>query len=117
MPTDCRPGEPAVQAADMHPIVSSQLPAVRELCRRFGVQRLTLFGSAATERFDPASSDLDFLVDFDADPVGLADRYFGLVEALEALFDRPVDLVETRAITNESFRTGVTRACELVYAA
>lgn len=101
----------------MHPIVSAKLPEVRVLCARFGVQRLTLFGSAATERFDPASSDLDFLVEFDGNPVGLANRYFGLVEALEALFDRPVDLVETRAITNEFFRAGVARACELLYAA
>ncbi|MBI5851413.1 MAG: nucleotidyltransferase domain-containing protein [Planctomycetes bacterium] len=101
----------------MHPLVSVKLPAIRALCRQFGVQRLTLFGSGATERFDPSSSDLDFLVDFDRNPVGLADRYFGLVEALEALFERPVDLVETRAITNEYFRAGVARASELLYAA
>lgn len=101
----------------MHPIVSARVPEVRVLCERFGVQRLTLFGSAATARFDPASSDLDFLVEFDANPAGLADRYFGLLEALEALFQRPVDLVEARAITNEYFRAGVARASELLYAA
>jgi predicted nucleotidyltransferase len=101
----------------MHPIVSARIPEVRVLRERFGVQRLTLFGSAATARFDPASSDLDFLVEFDANPAGLADRYFGLLEALEVLFQRPVDLVETRAITNEYFRAGVARASELLYAA
>ncbi len=101
----------------MHPIVTAKIEAVRRLCRAFGVQRLTLFGSAATDRFDVATSDLDFLVEFDGNPVGLADRYFGLVEALEDLFERPVDLVETRAITNEYFRAGIARASELLYAA
>ena len=37
------------------------------LCRAHYVRRLELFGSAATEGWDPASSDLDFLVKFDAE--------------------------------------------------
>ena len=41
-------------------IVETNLPALQALCRRFGVRRLDLFGSAATGRFDPALSDLDF---------------------------------------------------------
>jgi uncharacterized protein with HEPN domain len=46
-------------------IVERNLTAIAELCRRFGVRRLDLFGSAATGRFDPGSSDLDFLVEFE----------------------------------------------------
>jgi uncharacterized protein len=46
-----------------------------ELCRRYGVRRLELFGSAARGQFDPATSDLDFLVlfhrDANADPGGM----------------------------------------------
>ncbi|MGB3969370.1 MAG: nucleotidyltransferase domain-containing protein [Planctomycetota bacterium] len=101
----------------MHAVVQAKVTEIRALCRRFGVQRLTLFGSATTPAFDPASSDLDFLVDFDSNPHDLANRYFGLVEALEELFQRPVDLVETRAITNEFFRAGAARTSELLYAA
>jgi len=51
-------------------IVERNLPALTELCRRFGVRRLDLFGSAATGHFDPARSDLDFLVEFEAPPAG-----------------------------------------------
>jgi uncharacterized protein len=89
-----------------------------DLCRRFGVTRLDVFGSAATAEFDPASSDVDFLVEFD--PVGTMSRfdaYFGLKEALEALFGRPVDLVVPSALTNPYFAEAVERTREPVYAA
>ena len=81
--------------------VAARLPEIAALCRRCGVRRLDLFGSAVTGRFDPARSDLDFLVEFDERP---ADRrpspYFRLLEALEALFQRKVDLVSRRALEN-----------------
>ena len=61
------------------------------LCRAFGVRRLELFGSAASEedRFDPDRSDIDFLVEFDLpDPACHAKAYFGLLAALKDLFSR-----------------------------
>jgi len=86
------------------------------LCRRFGVRRLELFGSAVSGGFD-ARSDLDFLVEFDSpEAPGYADRFFGLLESLEALFGRPVDLVVDSAIRNPYFREAVERAKELLYA-
>jgi len=87
------------------------------LCERFGVRRLELFGSAAGERFNE-SSDLDFLVDFAAaSPSELADRYFGLLEELEGLFGRPIDLVMTAAIKNPYFLQGIQPSRKLLYAA
>ncbi|MDR3535251.1 MAG: nucleotidyltransferase domain-containing protein [Acetobacteraceae bacterium] len=76
--------------------------AIADLCRRFRVRRLDLFGSAATGRgFDPARSDLDLLVAFEPlPPVDYANAYFGLREALEALSGRPVDLVTEAALEN-----------------
>ena len=106
--------------------VTSALPALIEsrradigrICARFGVRRLELFGSAATGTFDPAHSDVDFLVDFDLN--GHPDRfeqYFGMKEALEALFGRPVDLVEEGASTNRYFLESLNRTRRLLYAA
>jgi len=68
------------------------------LCRRFGVRRLDVFGSATGNEFHPASSDMDFLVELEP-PEGMNrfDAFFGLKEGLEALFARPVDLVIRRA--------------------
>ena len=79
--------------------------ALAVLCRRFAVRRLDLFGSAATGRFDPARSDLDFLVSFEELPdAAYADAYFGLREGLEALFGRPVDLLTEPALQNPYLR-------------
>lgn len=86
------------------------------LCRRYGVRRLDLFGSAATGAFDPDRSDVDFLVEFDDDPARLFDRYFGLKESLEALFGRPVDLVSESALENPYFRARVEAERRPVYA-
>ena len=88
------------------------------LCRRFGVRRLELFGSVATGHDDPTTSDVDFLVEFEALPTGTyADAYFGLLEGLEALLGRRVDLVVATAITNPYFRESVDQSRTLVYAA
>jgi uncharacterized protein with HEPN domain/predicted nucleotidyltransferase len=83
-------------------IIEPKLAALAELCRRFHVRRLDLFGSAATGRFDPARSDLDFLVEFEETPAGHSQskNYFGLLAALEALFGRKVDLVSERTLEN-----------------
>lgn len=86
------------------------LAALSALCRRFGVRRLDLFGSAATGRFDPDRSDLDFLVAFDEPlppPSAYADAFFGLREGLEALFGRPVDLLTEPALENPYLRRRV----------
>lgn len=102
----------------MHPIVNAKLPEVRSLCERYHVRKLELFGSAATDRFDPGRSDLDFLVELDpAEPVAHSDRYFGLLFALEDLFARHVDLVETRAIRNPYFLQVIERSRTTLYAA
>jgi predicted nucleotidyltransferase len=90
---------------------------VETICRRFGVRRLDLFGSGVAHRALPESSDLDFVVEF-APPIGpgYADRYFGLKEALEALFRKPVDLVVASAIRNPYFREAVEKTKAPVYA-
>ncbi len=79
--------------------VEDRVEEVRRICRRYGVQRLELFGSATGEGFDLESSDLDFVVSFERrDPPALFDCYFGLKEDLEELFGRGVDLVMEGAV-------------------
>jgi hypothetical protein len=91
---------------------------VTALCRQYHVQRLELFGSALHDDFDPERSDLDFLVEFELLPTGsYAKAYFGLLEALAELFQRPVDLVVASAIRNPYFRESVERNKVLLYAA
>ncbi len=95
-----------------------RMETLARLCRRYGVKRLELSGSAASGSFDTESSDLDFLVDFEPFPPGAyADAFFGLMEDLEKLFGRPVDLVVACAIKNPYFRESVEKSKTLVYAA
>lgn len=86
------------------------------LCRRYGVRRLELFGSAATGAFDHQSSDLDFIVEFESSARSSLDDYFGLKEALEALYERPVDLVMAGAMRNPYFVKSVNETRRVVYA-
>ena len=101
--------------------MSVLLPLDREaivaLCRRHGVVRLSVFGSALTDRFDPKRSDVDLTVEFAADLPDRFGAYFGLKEDLEQLFDRPVDLLVRTAIDNPFFEAEVARTEELLYAA
>jgi predicted nucleotidyltransferase len=96
--------------------VARQRNAIQDLCRHFGVRRLDLFGSAANGTFDPVTSDLDFVATFaDTQVPGLADRYLGFAEALEALFGRPVDVITERSIRNPYFRQAVDSTRQILY--
>jgi uncharacterized protein len=88
----------------MNPLIMEKRDQIVGLCRRYRVRALELFGSATGERFDPATSDLDFLVDYeDVSPKEHAACYFGLLFALEDLFGREVDLVEISAVRTPIF--------------
>jgi uncharacterized protein len=92
----------------MIPLVEDKRAEVAELCGRYGVERLDLFGSATGEGFDPETSDLDFVVSFERrDPRELFERYFGLEDDLEALFRRKVDLVMEGALGESRFAANV----------
>ena len=99
-------------------VIEDRRQEVAELCLRHCVNRLELFGSAAEGQFDPASSDLDFLVEFlPLSPARHADAYFGLLEALQDLFGRDVDLVEVRAVHNPYVLDSINRSRTVIYAA
>jgi predicted nucleotidyltransferase len=99
------------------PLSAQHRAELGALCRRYHVRRLELFGSAASGQDRLGESDLDFLVEFDPPPPGAyADAYFGLLEALQSLFGRPVDLVVASAIKNPYFRQSVEQTKTLLYA-
>ncbi|MGB0766512.1 MAG: nucleotidyltransferase family protein [Phycisphaeraceae bacterium] len=102
----------------MIPQIEQHRQDLTSLCRKFGVARLEIFGSAATAQSDRGARDVDMLVEFlPASEMGPADQYFGLLEALQSLLDRPVDLVCARAMQNPYFIDEVNRSRSLLYAA
>ena len=102
----------------MIPIVEKRVGELEQLCVRYNVSRLDLFGSAVTGEHRPKESDLDFVVEFRPEAFrAYADAYFGLLEALESLFGHPVDLVVDSAIKNPFFRQRVEETRTRLYAA
>lgn len=102
----------------MHEVIEQKLAEIDVLCRRLGVRRLDLFGSALGDSFDPHSSDVDVLVEFAAGPTfDYFETYFALKEGLERIVGRPVDVVSATSIRNPYFRDQVMRTREILYAA
>jgi predicted nucleotidyltransferase len=89
-------------------IIFDKLNEIYELCRKYNVKRLELFGSALRDDFAPERSDIDFLVEYrHHTPEEHYENFFGLWEALQAMFGRDIDLVESSAIKNPYFREAV----------
>ena len=99
--------------------IKQHLDAIRALCQEYGVARLELFDSAATDAFNPARSDIDFVVDYapDTDLGPWQKRYFEFKERLETLLGRPVDLVMAGAMRNPYLIRSVNETRRLLYAA
>ena len=99
------------------PFITQRASELRSLCERHQVKTLALFGSALREDFS-AGSDLDFLVEFcPLQAVEHKRAYFGLAWALEALFDRRVDLVEVKSVRNPYLKNTIEATQETIYAA
>ena len=99
-------------------VVGEQTAELEQLCLHYNVLRLDMFGSAVTSQYRPEESDLDFVVEFQPLPDGAyADTYFGLLEALERLFGKPVDLVVGSAIKNPYFRQSIEETKRPIYEA
>jgi predicted nucleotidyltransferase len=103
----------------MIPLIEEHLDEIAALCREFGVARLEVFGSAATGSFDPARSDVDFLVEYtpETDLGPWIGRHFDLRDQLAEVMGRPVDLVMAGAPRNPYFVRSVNASRRMVYAA
>ena len=100
----------------MIPLIANHADELAEICRRHHVKRLEVFGSVAVGDFNHEKSDIDFLVDYQLLPPSQhADAYFGLLEDLQSIFGRSVDLVEDKAIDNPYFRASVDETRQPVY--
>ena len=97
------------------PHLSLSTDAIAAICRRYGVARLSLFGSVITDRFGP-ESDVDILVEFlPQTRIGL----FGLTameQELSRLLGRRVDL-RTPGDLSRYFRDEVMSRAVVQYAA
>jgi len=108
---------PVSSSESLPPPVAAHRSEIAELCRRYRVRRLAVFGSVLRSDFDPDRSDIDVVVDFGPPALESAARqYFDFKSALERLFDRPVDLVELQAMPDTRLKRLIERTQVPVYA-
>lgn len=98
-------------------LIEINLDKIIQLCRKYKVKSLYVFGSILTPRFNE-SSDVDLLVDFNKKEIPLneyADNFFDFMYSLEDIFGRKVDLVCDDAVRNPYFREELDETKQLIY--
>ncbi|MCP8689380.1 nucleotidyltransferase domain-containing protein [Marinobacterium sp. OS208] len=103
----------------MIPIIAQNKSLIAQACRQHRVKRLVLFGSCVDGRFSEQTSDIDLLVEFEAQlsPVEYSEGYFSLLSIFEDLFHRNVDLLTASSIKNPYLQAAIESNQELLYAA
>jgi predicted nucleotidyltransferase len=102
----------------MQPFIEEKREEIAELCRKHHVRRLSVFGSAVRDDFNPATSDVDLLVEFDPEiPPNYSKNYFSLQDSMVGLFGRQVDLIRDGVIRNTYRLQSINEDKVLIYAA
>ncbi|MHC1707249.1 MAG: nucleotidyltransferase family protein [Bacteroidales bacterium] len=95
--------------------VDRNIQSIKNLCISHGVEKLYLFGSILSEKFNK-ESDIDFIVRFkNIELLKYADNYFDLKFSLEELLNRSVDLLEEPSIKNPYFLESLNESKKLIY--
>lgn len=102
----------------MNDLIEKNIEALQEICRKNSVTELYIFGSVLTNDFSD-QSDLDFayVLRDDLSPIEYGDAFFGLMEDLQSLFKRKIDLVSYRVVKNPIFKQELDRTKISLYAA
>ena len=102
----------------LNSVIQNNLSEIKNLCREYHVSSLFAFGSVCTDKFTE-TSDIDFLVNFENSkipPRDFADNYFDLLDKLEKLLGKEIDLVSERTLSNPYFIKTVSKTKTPVYA-
>jgi uncharacterized protein len=98
-------------------IITDKIQALRELCKRYDVKTLYLFGSVCSDKFNN-DSDIDILISFkDLSIEKYTDNYFELHYRLEELFSRKIDLLTENSLSNPFLIESIEETKQLLYAA
>ncbi|SRR5258706_3246143 len=96
-------------------LIETYKSQIQRLCENHKVKSLYSFGSINTTKFTK-DSDVDLMVDFmTSDPIEYTDNYFDLKFELERIFNRSIDLLESKAIKNPFLRENIDKSKVLIY--
>ena len=95
--------------------LGTYLKDIEKLCKAYNVQSLYAFGSVLTDNFNE-QSDIDLVVDFaDVELENYADNYFDFKFCLQDTLQKPIDLLEEKAIKNPYFKQSINQQRQLIY--
>lgn len=98
----------------MHLIVDN-IQKIRELCKKYKVKTLYVFGSILTSRFND-QSDIDLLVNFNKDEIeDPFINFFDMIYEFQDLLGRKIDLVDETSISNKIFIQNLMATRQLIY--
>lgn len=96
-------------------LIETKIQKIAALCKKHKVNKLFVFGSILTNRFNN-DSDVDLVVTFNKEEVSdYFDNYFDFKYSLEDLFGRKVDLLEEQSIKNPYLKKSVDATKALIY--
>jgi hypothetical protein len=99
-------------------VITTKQQKIVKLCKKYRVQMLEVFGSATHDDFDVVNSDIDFMLEFTPKcNENYADNYFGLLDALQQLFNHSIDLVVRSSVMNPYFLESIEKDAAALYAA
>ena len=103
----------------MHPSIAKHKDEITALCKKHGILRLEVFGSAARGvDFDEERSDVDVIARFDYGQRRQSlVEFFSFSNDLEKIVGRKVDLSEDVPIKNPYLKRSIDASRELIYAA
>lgn len=88
--------------------------AIRDLCERWKIQRLSLFGSVLRDDFCP-ESDVDVLVSFREDSSWSLWDWIEMKDEMREIFGREVDVFDESGLTNPYRRQRILDTREVIY--
>jgi len=101
--------------------ISDKIIEFVALCKKHCVKSISLFGSAAKNEINEINehSDIDFLVEFsdDLQLLDYADNYFSLIEGLELITGRKIDLLTVKSLKNPILKEEIYKSKIDLYAA
>jgi predicted nucleotidyltransferase len=98
----------------MH-LINQNRETIKKLCETHNVEKLYLFGSATTTKFNK-ESDIDFLVKFKPFDLKLYFiNYIDLKNKLQNLLHREIDLTEEQTLKNPYLISSIEENKELIY--
>lgn len=100
----------------MNRIITENIEKIKEYCKTYKVKELYAVGSVVSERFSDRS-DIDLLIKFDNISIEeYTDNYFILHKLFKKIFNRKIDLITEKSLSNPFFIKSIEKTKQLLYA-